>query len=612
MSKPDAARCQDSTRLPEIKIRQRPSDPQIEAVALKEGLHPVAARVFAARRLPAGTTPEQAINPRLSDIDPPWTLKGIGIAAARLAKAIMDQQVIHCISDFDSDGLSGNSICYSVITGNFGHPVTHFKSWIGHRLQDGYGITDSMVDRILAEPIRPSVLISTDCGSSDEPRIQRLKAEHIDVLVTDHHQVPTEGPPASAYACINPNQPGCGYVDGTIAGCMVTWLLMAATRHELVRLGYLKPDSPGLSDYTDYLAIGTVADCVSIGSKNNRAIIRAGLRRMNDNARPVWQAFRETLKNPVGEVTAETISFNYAPCLNARTRLEDPYIALQFMLAKSMPDAKPIADLLRQENERRKEIEAKLLDSALYAAAEIVAAGRLSIVLYMPEGHPGVQGIVASRLVETFGRPTIVLSPKQGSDDEAVGSARGMAGFDVNQAIKNVANDYPGLLSRHGGHKAAGGVSLGISRTTEFADAFELATGRQITIDDVGPVVWTDGALEPSELTLETLQGLARLAPFGTGFEAPSFDGEFDVVDVRPLGNGTHLRVMLRAGAVVVQGVWFRAKRDASDPEPLTVKDHCRAVYSLSLNEYRGNRSLQMHIRHAARIAKPVRRRGYI
>lgn len=582
--------------LPRPVIRQRVINAVNERRAIELGLDPVSARIIAARTLPAGTTVDTAIAARLADIDPPSMLLDIEKAANYLADAVTGGSLIFCCFDLDPDGLSGGALLSHVLVREFRHPSDRIKHVLGHRLTDGYGLTDSIVDRILASPERPDIIFTIDFGSSDELRIARLLDESIISVILDHHHVPAEGPPKSAVAVVNPNQPGCNY-DKTICGAAVAWLLACTTRKILITRGWLPTDAPSLTAYLDLVAVATVADCVSLGSKNNRAIVRAGLKRINANAREAWRAFRAEQRNPTAEVTAETIAFGLAPRISARTRLSDPGEALNYLMTDIPGEATRISKLLGEENERRKKIERSLVEIALVQATQQVAEGRVSLVIYMPEGHHGVQGIVASRLTETFGRPSLVMTPK--SATEVVGSARGVDGFHVQQAILAVAACSPGLVLKGGGHRAAGGVTITPDRVDEFIAQFELVTRRQLP-EAPGPVLWTDGDLATHEITLETHQAFETLQPYGREFEAPQFDGLFTVADVRPVGEeGIHLRLVLRRESMVLTAVWFRARRSRDEPMPVRPGGSYRLVYALSVNDFRGRRNLELRVAYA-------------
>jgi len=596
---------------PTPQIHRRNVDQAILVQAQALGVDQRVATVLAGRRLPPGTTVEHILRSRLADLDSPHDMLNMQRASERLAEAVQNGEHIALLGDYDPDGMTSVTLLYKALTTEFGHPPDSISTWIGHRLEDGYGITQSLVDRILANPIKVDVLVSADCGSCDEERIAQLQKAGVTTIVTDHHQLGAHGAPASAFAVVNPNQPGCQYGDKTICGAMVAWLLACATRTVLIQRGAIPDTTPSLIHYTDYLALGTVADCVSLGSKNNRAVVRAGLRRINDNARASWRAFRALQRDPQSEVTAETIAFGLAPRLNARTRLDDPNEALQFMLTDDDAESQRIALLLDKENAKRKEIESALMQSALVEASRQVSQGRVSLVVFLEEGHAGVQGICASRLVEAFGRPSIVLS-RRPKTEEVVGSARGGDGFHVQQALLEVQQAHPGLIDRGGGHKAAGGVTIASTNVVAFAEAFEAATRRQLPTGAPGPRILTDGVLPAAEITMGLYDALKELEPYGREFDPPSFEGDFELADVQAIGDGTHLRLILRAGSIVLRGVWFRARRSSNDPVPVSTGEYCRVVFALAVNEFRSRRQVELRVIHATPKRNSQPKTGYL
>jgi len=240
----------------------REISPTVFADARSRGLSAVAARILAGR-LSEATRLDAVIAPQLANIPPPSKLQDADRAIARLARAVTDHESIGVLTDYDADGLTSHAVLTHALV-RFGVAEDRISHWIGHRLEDGYGISGTLVDRLLESGDQPTVVISADCGSSDEPHIARLKAAGIDVIVTDHHRVSDAGPPVSAYAVVNPNRDDCEYPDQAIAGCMVSWLVMSGLRQALIAQGVLGESCPKLGDLLDYVALGTVADCVCL------------------------------------------------------------------------------------------------------------------------------------------------------------------------------------------------------------------------------------------------------------------------------------------------------------------------------------------------------------
>lgn len=583
----------DRPALPEPRIAQRQVNPELVNQAMAHGLHPVAARVFAARIIDTGLNIGTLLRANIADLDPPHLLKDVQRAAVRIATAVRKRQHVVLFGDYDCDGMSSLAAAAEILLKHFRHPRARLDIVIGNRFTDGYGLTDSIAQRILALDSKVDILVTMDCGSGNQNQIAMLASKGIDVIVTDHHGCPSEGPPRSAYATVNPTQPGCGFPDKNIAGCHTVWLVMAATRQELIAQKYLPADAPPLNDVVDYVALSTVADCVSIASKNNRAVVRAGLKRINAGVRPAWRAIRPYLiKKGSRPVTAETLAFGLAPRINAPSRIQDPMRALKFLLADDDAEASRIAALLDGENEERRSLERELTQAALREASDIVAEEKLGLSIFMPDGHIGLSGLVASRLVEAYGRPSIVFAPKPGTD-LLVGSARSIAAMHLRECLQDIQDNYPGLLVSMGGHHMAAGATIALNDANLFLRAFDMAVRKRLSPRDIGPVIWTDGELKPSEIHLETIAGLAELEPYGREFEQARFFGEFLVCEARPVGaDQTHLQLLLRADPAekrFLKAIWFRARLNDTDPMPVNRDDRLFAIYELTLDDYRGN-----------------------
>jgi single-stranded-DNA-specific exonuclease len=573
--------------------------------------HPVADRVASARLKGEGAADRVA--PTLRVLDSPAGLPDIRPAADRLVAAIVRGERIGVVTDHDVDGCTGHAVVIDALTRHFGVSPGRIRSYIGHRLKDGYGVTDPVVDRILTASNPCQVVITVDCGSSDEARIKRLAEAGVDVIVTDHHELPEEGPPASAFACVTPQRADSTYPDRTIAGVMVAWLLMSAVRGRLVAKGRLPQDAPRLASSLDYVALGTVADCVSLArSANNRAVVRAGLLRIANGSRPCWKIARAWVGE--GAVSAQSLAFQIGPRLNARGRLDEAMAGVHFLLADGEAEARQWGELLDQENVRRREIEKDLVVEAQAIADAAVEEGRQGLALWLPNGHPGVHGIVASRVVERYGRPVVCISPHFNDEALATGSARGVPGFHVREALQAIANEAPDLMTKFGGHEGAAGLSLPKGRVDEFIAAFDRAACAQLARAKaaLGPVVLSDGELGAERLEMTLLDALAELEPYGREFEPPLFEGDFTVVDQRPVGaGGEHLKLTLEAGGRRWKGIWFRAM-DENDPVPLTeTGETVRLLFSPEPNVWKGRRELQLRIVGlvVAPDPAPVRRR---
>ncbi|WP_318153444.1 single-stranded-DNA-specific exonuclease RecJ [Halomonas sp. ML-15] len=590
------------TRLkPRLETRQR--DEALYARAQREGLSELQARVLAGRLAGYSGEIEALVSPSLRHLAHPERLADGRRAAERIAQAVMEDEHIGILTDYDVDGITSHVVILRTLTELFGVPASRLHSLIGHRINDGYGISLPLVERTLGLTPRPSLVITADCGSSDEPRIARLKAEGIDVVVGDHHALPLEGPPPSAYACVNPTRDDCDYPDPTIAGCMVAWLTMSLTRQVLVEWGALAEATPKLSPWLSYVALGTVADCVSLGgSPANRAVVSQGLRLINRMDAACWRAMAERLGADSVPFDAETLAFQMGPRINARSRLDDPYAALHFMLAADDGVAQRHLEVLDQDNQSRKAIEAEMAEQAKALAQPQLADNAPVLVVFLEQGHAGVQGIVASRLVQAYGRPALVLTPAA-QPGMLTGSGRSIEALHLRDALQRAHELAPQALPRFGGHRGAAGVGVPVEQREAFHAALRQAVSEQLGEMELYPRIPTDGELRADQLSLATLDELAALAPYGREFDAPLFEGDFLVESLRAVGaEGNHLMLELSREGIGLKAIWFRALTPGELP-PFGLGTSLRCAYKLNRNRWRGRESLQLMIEHAEPLA---------
>ena len=573
----------------------RPIEASVFAEARSRGLDPVIARIVAGR-ISDETSLDVVLDPQLQHIAPPSELTDITKAADRLQTAIRDGERIGVLTDYDADGLTSHAVITESLQ-RFGVSPENISHWIGHRLEDGYGISETLVDRLLESLPVPQVLISADCGSSDEVQIGRLKDAGVDVIVTDHHRVSDRGPPASAWAVVNPNRADCRYPDKAIAGCMVSWLVMSFLRQRLIDQGVLVPTTPKLGDLLDYVALGTVADCVSLGSsETNRAVVKAGLSLIAGQQRPCWQVALSQLTRAPRDLNAELLAFQLAPRLNARGRIAHSLRGYEYLVATSVSEATNAFLDLDADNQTRRAIEKTMVAQAKPLARRQHLHGGFVLCIVLENGHAGVQGIVASRLVEAEGRPTIVLTPGMESGTLS-GSMRSIPGVDAKMLLDRVNAVLPHVMLRYGGHTGACGMTIRQAALAEFSR--ELQEIYRSEYADVGPKpqFLVDGELLPEQFSVPWIEQIEALGPFGRGFDQPLFVGLFQVVSVRPVGKDrTHLSLSLALEGRQVQAIWFSALEPHESP-PVKSGDWVECVYSLSINTFRGQ-DVSLTIRH--------------
>lgn len=510
------------------------------------GLAPLVAKILARRNVHSDLA--AFMSPKLANLSSPFTLPDIDIAVERILRALANKEVIALETDHDCDGQTSHAVLFEALVKHFGHPRDKVLTFIGHRLEEGYGLSEALSERILAHSSKPTLVITADNGSTDEPRISKLQEHGIDVIVTDHHAIPVDGIPKSALAVVNPTRTDSKFDDPFIAGCMVAWLLMAAVANRLSQ----QQEVPSVKNLLDFVAVGTVADCVSMSrSLNNRIVVSYGLKIINQFLRPCWRAVKPMIYGPV---FAETVGFNIGPLLNSDGRLDSALGSVSFLLAETDLDAKAWVQVLSESNSERKALQRSITAQATKVAQLRVAQGYNSLVIFLEDSHPGVHGISASRIKDEFGRPTILMAPKYGSDDVITGSARSIDGWDIRANMQAIADSKPKWLVGFGGHKGAAGITILRSGLDEFTAAFE-RQAKQIDSSEIGARLYHDGALEAYTPDVWR-EALEVLEPFGREFDSPSFLLTANVQNIKPFGAG-HSRLTLKGSYHQYPCVWF-------------------------------------------------------
>lgn len=575
-------------------IELRGADPDTLREAQRLGLHPVVTQVLANRASQAGVAPDWLLDFSLHSLDPPDGLPDIDIAAERIARAVLAGEVIALATDADSDGVNASVVLTRALTEHFRHPVDRVQHYIGLKLTEGYGLSDSVCERILAADPRPALVITADIGSSDGSRIACLAAAGIDVVVTDHHGIPPDGGPDAALAFVNPQRPGARYPDPLIAGVMVAWLLLWAVRRRLVEIGHLSATIPSLGTLFGWVATGTVADVVSLArSRNNRIVVRAGIPQIEAGTHPCWRALRTHLGDAAKPLTAADLAFGIGPRLNAAGRLHDAMAGVRFLLADDDATAAQGVAVLNSTNEARRAIEKRLTVEALAAAEALVDAGRSALVVALNDGHAGVHGIVASRMMQAFARPAVCLSAYQGMPGILSASCRSIDGLPMLEVLQTLERAEPGLFLKYGGHAGAAGLTIEAGRLADFDAAFEREVARRLDGTALHPRIWVDADVAPGDLDWPLVDGLAAIGPYGREFPEPVLRSLFTVRAAREVGaDGGHWKLTLSHGSQRVDAIWFSAGRAC----PVPVGEETRLVFTPEANWWQGQRRLQIRI----------------
>ena len=593
------------------EIVNRQVSTKIKELALQSGLTELQAVIVASRlkeedlyretnsQEKAQALLKKIVFPKLSNLQHPNLLKNADQAANIIANAIESDGKIVLATDYDTDGVTSAWIATHALTDYFNVPADRIIQVLGER-KSGYGITDEVVTRILAikEPI--DLVISADQGSSDEPRIRKLKEKGIPVCVTDHHQIPKEGVPVSALCTVNPQQDGCEY-DENIAGCFVIFLVMSKVRTELIKRNRIPETTPSLKPLTSNVALGTVADSVSLKSINNRAIIYSGLKIINQFESVTWQALHALNNNNEQPINAEYLGFQVATRINAASRVSDVTTAFNFLNANNFSDAQNYLDQLDLDNLNRREQQSVMLDQAKEFAKNIFHKEKYSMTIKM-DGNAGIQGIIASSIGEKYGLPTIAMTDLK--DGFLAGSGRGIIeSIDLRKAFQSMSEQKTDLFKSMGGHKGAVGCMIPIEYFDDFSQLFENAIQRQI--GDISPIlkVETDGELNDWQLEPSLINELNVLEPYGREWEKPLFSGNFFIKSLRAVGKDkTHLSLKLSTinGKKTLNAIYFNCVQDGVSPFSMDSEITC--VYQPSLNTYFGKTTLQLKIQTAKKI----------
>ena len=545
------------------------------------------------------SVPEKVLDiaqPKLKYLDSPFLMADMQCAVERLVSALQKGEVIGIETDHDCDGQTSHAVIYTALVNIFGHPKSKIKSYIGHRMKEGYGLSDSLAQRILADVLQAKLIITADNGSTDEARIKVLKDAGIETIVTDHHAIPEEGIPKSAVAVLNPTRGDCEFPDSAIAGCMVAWLFMAATRRYMIEQDMLVKETMNISELLDFVAVGTVADCVSMAnSVNNRAVTLYGMQKISKLSRVCWHAFKNKFQREIG---SEFIGFTIGPLLNSDGRLSDAFSSVNFLLSDSIQESNSWVNELSKQNELRKTIQKKITDQAMQAAYGLVADGRHSLVIYLEKGHAGVHGISASRLKDAFGRPTILFSPKEGEPDVISGSARSIDGLNLKAILDDINGIDETIFLKYGGHSGAAGMTIYKNKFEDFRGLFEAEIITATKDIELGPVIYTDGEIDHQDISLATVHRIKSLEPFGRGFEYPVYHAAAKVSAKRMVGQEMqHAQMQFDFSGKIVKGIWFNAQAHPVAQE-VQVGDKVQVVFKLTESFFNNQFSLNIMVEH--------------
>jgi single-stranded-DNA-specific exonuclease len=557
-------------------VTREPNADAANAVSGIAQVHSLIGRILAARGITTQEEMSRFLTPSLSAMYDPGLLRGMGAAVDRLVAARRNREKVCVYGDYDVDGITATALLVSFLRAS-GMECRYF---IPNRFDDGYGLNPDAIERIIT--LGADLIVSVDCGITAVDEALFCRERGIDLIIVDHH-TPTEMIP-DACAVLNPLQPGCGYPFKQLAGVGVAFNLLIALRAALRNEGAFGDGAePDLREWLDLVALGTIADVVPLTGQN-RIYAYHGLKQLSCSAKPGIQALKR-VAGVAGNVNCGQVGFRLGPRLNAAGRMESAVPGVDLLLSESREECDGIAAELDSANAERQAVERRILDEAI---AMVESAGdypeRRSIVLASESWHQGVVGIVASRLVERYHRPTILIV--LGEDGSAKGSGRSIPGFHLLDALAPCAAH----LERFGGHRYAAGIGLRSEHVAAFCAAFETEAARLLTDDDLVPRLEVDVEVQPEDITRELALELKRLEPFGAGNPEPVLVMRgMAVKERRTVGEG-HLRLRLVRDGFTFNAIAFRmAERDTAGLVDV--------AFFPEMNEWNGSMTLQLRVK---------------
>ena len=516
-------------------------------------------RIFSARGIAEPSQLERGLTNLLSPAD----LPDIDIAAARLADAVEQNQNILIVGDFDADGATSVALCLLALRAM---GAVNVDFLVPNRFDYGYGLSPEIVQ--LAATRAPTVIVTVDNGVASVDGVAMANEAGIDVVVTDHH-LPGDVLP-DAHALVNPNVGDNAFASKSMAGVGVAYYLLSWVRQTLRQREYFASrqiPEPNMAQYLDLVALGTVADVVSL-DQNNRILVHQGLLRIRRGmTRPGIAALARVGKRDLTTLSAADMGFALGPRLNAAGRLQDMSVGIRCLITDDPAEAGQLAAELNSLNQTRREIEQGMVADAEMILTQITPApDEMGIAVYHESFHQGVVGIVAGRLREKYHRPTIVFADASDTSDELKGSARSIDGLNIRDVLDGIATRLPGMLPKFGGHAMAAGLSIKRVHLARFQKAFDKAVRAAVTPDMLDAVLLTDGSLTQEQMNLQTVATLADAGPWGSGFAEPRlFAGEFKLVNQRVVGQD-HLKLVLGLNNQLIDAIAFRQKPLKASP----------------------------------------------
>ena len=568
------------------KVRQRKFDSVSDS--LPEYLHPVLRRVLVSRDI----TNEKSLDLRLGRLLPPTSLAGIQQAAEILADAVVAGRSILIVGDFDADGATGTAVAVRALQ-QMGASQVDFR--VPNRFEFGYGLSVALVETLADEP--PDVLVTVDSGISSNQGVARARELGCQVIVTDHHLPGEELPEADAI--VNPNCDGDEFPSKALAGVGVVFYLMSVLRSALRERNWftLPRNEPNLARLLDLVALGTVADLVSLDN-NNRILVRQGMDRIRQGlCSPGILALLRLGKRDYRHLVASDLAFAVAPRLNAAGRMEDMSVGIRCLLTDDRDEAMALATDLDDLNHQRRVRQNQMQEQALEQIRELVASLKgdelpVGVCLFDDNWHQGIVGLVASRIKDAVHRPVFAFAPESEGSDVLKGSARSITGLHIRDVLARIDAQNPAMMMAFGGHAMAAGLTMAADQLDAFKQALDESIGFFLQGRTLDNELLTDGELSAADFNMELAEQLQNMGPWGQNFPEPLFKNRFVVEESRVVGEA-HLKMQLRPvnGRGSIDAIAFGCL-----PEDLPQSDTVELVYKLDINHFRGRKTCQLMV----------------
>jgi single-stranded-DNA-specific exonuclease len=554
-------------------------DPErVAALARECAVSPLIAALLLNRGIDIAECARRFLSPVLADLHDPFLMHDMEKAADRLRDAVLGSEVICVYGDYDADGVTS----VAVLTGFLREIGSDCFYHIPNRLEEGYGLSRHGVLAVSEKGAR--IIVTADCGITAFAEAELCATLGIDLIITDHH-TPAEGLP-TAEAVVNPMCADCPFPCTALAGVGVVFNLLVALRGRLRDAGFFSERrEPDLREYLDLVALGTIADIVPLLDEN-RILVSSGLRRLSAATRIGVQALKR-VAGITDDVDSVAVGFRLAPRLNAAGRLDDASAAVELLLTGDPARAATLAAELNAGNEERQALEQEILGDALKrVATDTSLRGRKSIVLASDAWHSGVIGIVASRIVELYHRPTILIALQDGNGK---GSGRSIPGFHLHDALRACSEH----LIRFGGHKYAAGLTIDEGTLEEFTARFDEVAAGLLSEEDLLPEIRIDTELTPGDITLDTAEQVASLEPFGSGNPRPVFLLRGVKVVEKTVLKGRHLRLTVAVEGLRFEAIGFSMAGRIPEEEILDL------AFSLDVNTWNGRKTVRLRLKDA-------------